>query len=151
VRVESDQSIPLTSIAHPKNPNTVRMHSKIANLKPDLMGEMLVDVVKQLITNHNRAVFMCLFWSPTDVHSLASTMMRTSILDEQSRRHKRLGIDCKVCHGGLGAVVEEFTTVVFSKGAEGGLNVEQSIVLFLTSACGSRPLLVELCFTLGAQ
>jgi hypothetical protein len=136
------------------------MHSKIANLKPDLMGEMLVDVVKQLmtlhygelpLTNHNRAVFMCLFWSPTDVHSLASTMMRTSILDEQSRRHKRLGIDCKVCHGGLGAVVEEFTTVVFSKGAEGGLNVEQSIVLFLTSACGSRPLLVELCFTLGAQ
>jgi hypothetical protein len=88
------------------------MHSKIANLKPDLMGEMLVDVVKQLmtlhygelpLTNHNCAVFMCLFWSPTDVHSLVSTMMRTSILDEQSRRHKRLGIDCKVSHGGLGA------------------------------------------------
>jgi hypothetical protein len=52
---------------------------------------------------------------------------------------------------GRGAVVEEFTMVVFSKGAEGGHNVEQSIVLFLTSACGSRPLLVELCFTLGVQ
>jgi hypothetical protein len=49
----------------------------------------------------NHIVFMRLGRPTTDVHYLASSVMRTAILDEHGRRHKRLRIDCKVLHGGL--------------------------------------------------
>jgi hypothetical protein len=88
------------------------MQSKIANLEMDLMGEMLVDVVQQLMTlrhgefpfaNRNHAVFMGLCWPPTDVHRLLSTAMRAAILEEQGRQHERLRINGEARHGGLSA------------------------------------------------
>jgi hypothetical protein len=112
VWVQSNERISLASIVHPKNPNTMWVDSKVADLELGLMSEVLVDVVEQLVMlcdgelplrDCNRTVFMRLGRPTTDVHHLASSAMTTAILDEHGKRHKRLRIDYKVCHDGLEA------------------------------------------------
>jgi hypothetical protein len=50
VWVQSNERISLASIVHPKNPNTMWVDSKVADLELGLMSEVLVDVVEQLVT-----------------------------------------------------------------------------------------------------
>jgi hypothetical protein len=42
-----------TSIAHSDDSNTMRVQSKVADLKMNLMGEVLIDVMQQLVPLSN--------------------------------------------------------------------------------------------------
>jgi hypothetical protein len=82
--------------------------------------------------------------------------MRTTILEEQGRQHKGLGINGEVCHGSLsvGKRKRHGSGRVLIGGffqGGGGLNVEQVVVPSVTSACDSRPLPGDIHFALGAH
>jgi hypothetical protein len=81
VRVESQQGVSLNRGSEPKNPNSMRVESKEANLQLYLLNNVLADGVQKLVTlldsqlfihHRNHAVFMGLRRPPSDLLELKS-------------------------------------------------------------------------------
>jgi hypothetical protein len=97
VRIDSNQGIPVMSIAKLKDSNPMGVQCKVSNLELHVMDDVLIEIMKKLVALHDRelplsdgdgVLLMGLGRATADVDCGSGTMMRAAIFKKHGRQDK---------------------------------------------------------------